>query len=327
MKEAVPSDTLVADAALYTEENIQALHDRVTFITRMPDSLKETKRAIDAALRSSLTPLDDKLSFLSLPTTYADVPQRMVVVFSPDKLARDRDTLEKRVVKQSKEELKQCKKLTRQEFAHEKDAQKALSQWKKKCKWMELSEARIVAKQRYAKAGRPCAGSLKVEAVYHIAGTPAVSKTKKEEALRTKGYFVLVTNELDKEKLSDAEVIRRYKNQSKVERGFFPHKGVRFRSHPLRGPRFRFLKDPAVRGAGILREESGTFDGADVYHDLVLAGVCRVRVSTKKGVGGERADGAESEKEADATADDAMGVCRCSWGFMRWWFPGATGGC
>lgn len=37
---------------------------------------------------------------------------------------------------------------------------------------------------------------------------------------RQTGMLILATNELDKERLANAEILREYKGQQKVERGF-----------------------------------------------------------------------------------------------------------
>ena len=43
---------------------------------------------------------------------------------------------------------------------------------------------------------------------------------KVEHLLNQKGYFILATNQLDKQKISDAEVLSEYKRQQKTERSF-----------------------------------------------------------------------------------------------------------
>ncbi len=84
----------------------------------------------------------------------------------------------------------------------------------------------IIGKEHYEKAGRPAKDAKPTGYTYHISGevvadVSAGNKVKKERAV-----FILATNELDHNTLSDAEILSTYKGQAKVERGF------------------RFLKDP-----------------------------------------------------------------------------------
>lgn len=226
LKQATTVDYVVADAALYSEENVQALHQQVKFITRMPVSIKETKQAIIQASCSERKAFDAKLSYVPMTCRYAGVKQRMVVVYSPDNYQRCVRLLDKQIAQGSVKEGKQLRELLRQEFSCKQDAERAIKRYEKKCKWLALKEVSIEPIKQYEGSGRPCANKKPKQVSWRIACTSVVSQHKRSQALKTKGYFVLVTNELDEQKLSDCDVIREYKSQSKVERGF------------------RFLKDP-----------------------------------------------------------------------------------
>ena len=53
------------------------------------------------------------------------------------------------------------------------------------------------------------------------AGPVSLISARYEEQLSRKGRFILATNQLDKELLPDPTVLREYKGQNNVERGFF----------------------------------------------------------------------------------------------------------
>ncbi len=226
LKQVQGFEYIVADSALYTRDNIQALHENILFITRMPSSLKQAQGAIHTASQSQLTALDDKLSYIELPCGYGNVAQRMVVVYSQENFQRAQQALNKQIDKQSKQETTELNKLLRQDFACEKDARQAIGRFQKRCKWLQLKEIQYNCIKHYKQVGRPSVQAQVTRVSYRIQATSYIPASKKQEALRTKGYFILVTNERDTKKLPAAEVIRQYKAQSKVERGF------------------RFLKDP-----------------------------------------------------------------------------------
>ena len=62
--------------------------------------------------------------------------------------------------------------------------------------------------------------------VYRIEGNPGSLLQERTRLIERKSCFILATNELDSEELPDEELLKAYKDQQKVERGF------------------RFLKDP-----------------------------------------------------------------------------------
>ena len=93
-------------------------------------------------------------------------------------------------------------------------------------KYTSLHEVQIVERPGYKKSGRRAKGANPDKNLYFIEGVTASITATFNVKLHEKSCFVLATNQLDKEELSDEEILIRYKDQNKVEKGF------------------RFLKDP-----------------------------------------------------------------------------------
>ena len=77
---------LVADSALYTAETLPTLNE-LCWITRVPETLKEARQAIEVAAPVLMEVLD-KMSYQCLESAYAGVKQRWVVVYSPEAYQR-----------------------------------------------------------------------------------------------------------------------------------------------------------------------------------------------------------------------------------------------
>ena len=74
--------------------------------------------------------------------------------------------------------------------------------------------------KKHTGKGRPKAGSEKIIKGYRIDYRLASSLEKIGNYQRRLGRFILATNELEADKLSDTEVLKQYKEQTQVERGF-----------------------------------------------------------------------------------------------------------
>ena len=74
---------LVADSALYSEENLQQLAvTGTTWITRVPATLTEAQTALEHAIPETMLPLRDGYRDQAHTVTYGSVPQRWVLIYS-----------------------------------------------------------------------------------------------------------------------------------------------------------------------------------------------------------------------------------------------------
>lgn len=76
----------VADSALYTEETLQLISDKVYWITRVPETLKESKDMIASVNVADMHSFEDKqlstYRYINVCSAYAGVKQHWMVIFS-----------------------------------------------------------------------------------------------------------------------------------------------------------------------------------------------------------------------------------------------------
>jgi transposase len=156
---------------------------------------------------------------------YAGIPQRWLLVYSEQAYEREKKTVTKRTEKDLKEKNKEIKVLGLKEFNCEFDAKQELNEIEKKFKYHKLEEVKIVQKTVKSSRGRPKKTDL-LSIKYKITAKLVEDEVKIAHVLKGKGKFIIATNELDDKALSADALLRNYKGQQSVERGF------------------RFLKDP-----------------------------------------------------------------------------------
>ena len=189
------------------------------WISRVPETLNLACDVIDVVAPGLMR--DPTLAaFRRFRVSYGDVKQRWVIVFSPNAYQRAQKTVPKQCSKQSATELKTFAKLCKQDFANEADAHKALAAFKKQLKMTFVSEAQVNIVPRYKGKGRPAQGREPSAIVYRIEGGLASMLQERTRRLVCSSCFILATNQLNCEALSDEDLIAAYKNQQKVERGF-----------------------------------------------------------------------------------------------------------
>lgn len=219
LKAAQASRYLVADAALYVKETIEHLAAMgQLFITRVPQTLKESKGLVSQAHELVFEEISQGYQGVWHESHYGEVKQKWLLVRSEQAAKREGHTLDKRIKKRQEQAEKSFKKLAKQRFFCEADAQKALQQWSKKQEVVDV-DANITAVAVYAKAGRPKATDIPKRIDYQISGTLSASGQYKEQALRQLGLFIIATNDLS-DTLSMEKLLSTYKSQQSVEKGF-----------------------------------------------------------------------------------------------------------
>ena len=119
---------LVADSALYSEDNLQRLSEtRLKWITRVPATLREAQAALAQANPQTMAPLPDGYRDRTLTSTYGGVAQRWVLISSEQRLPQAQRTVDKPWLTHSEQEVHACKRLGRTAFACAADAQQALA--------------------------------------------------------------------------------------------------------------------------------------------------------------------------------------------------------
>lgn len=221
-------DYVVADSALYSADHIGDLDKAGTkFITRVPGTIEEAKQAAQEADLEAMTSLADGYRATALHSEYGDVRQRWLLVWSEEAEQRAVDQAPKQLEREHTEEKKAFRELKEQKFACREDAEKALDAFEEDLTASVLTEGRVLRAVHFTmdSDGTPVETG---EDRYLLQGRLVPSEAREAELVKRKSLFILATNELDREKLSDKELLKGYKGQHSVERGF------------------RFLKNPEL---------------------------------------------------------------------------------
>lgn len=225
---------LVADAALYTAENLKQLQG-LKWLSRVPLTLSEAQAVIRQVVPfAEWEGLAEGYRLIEVCTSYAKVPQRWVVVESDKRREADLKQLQKRVKQDEQRQQRRLDQLAQAAFACEADALNAIKQFEQTLHYCCLRQISVVEQAHHGKRGRPKQGSQPQSRSYHVQATLVLNAEVIEEHQGFAGRFILATNELECEplhtlegaSLNAVEVLAEYKKQQSSERGF------------------RFLKDP-----------------------------------------------------------------------------------
>ncbi|WFN33986.1 IS1634 family transposase [Methanogenium sp. S4BF] len=220
----------VADAAFYTEKNLQSLGRHMFWISRVPVTIKDVKELIKSDFQ--FTPcVDERYSYSEYFSEYAGIRQKWVMYHSEPMHEQQNKTFQKNLVKDLERAKTSLRKVCAQEFACEPDARIAAEKWLDKHPEYLFSELEILTVQRKEekKRGRPKAGEPLVHS-YKITADIEYDDSVVEQERQNLGRFVLATNDTG---MSADELLANYKGQGSVERGF------------------RFLKDKSFRVAEV----------------------------------------------------------------------------
>ncbi|WP_368986383.1 IS1634 family transposase [Caldifermentibacillus hisashii] len=225
-----------ADSALITTENLAEIQQqKLSFISRLPDTfslsteLKKEAWSLNNWERvGSLSNKKDAAIYQiqAFERQIQNLPYRFLVVHSNNLDQRKEKTLNRAIEKEEIQLKKEIEKLSKVPFHCKEDALEAIQAFKKKQKTsyfcyelnVQMSDQPVKRKKR----GRPKKDEqTKREQVYQIQ-LESFKKDrdfieKKKKKLST---FVLITNKLDEETLSNQEVLKIYKGQSAAETRF-----------------------------------------------------------------------------------------------------------
>jgi transposase len=225
----------VADAALYSESNLQAM-SHLKWLTRVPQTLKLAQECLDAPHDFQTS---DRTGYRMAETQsdYGGISQRWLVVESEVRRQSDLDHLTAQVETAHTQAQKKLTKLSAQEFACEADALNAARALSETLPWHQFTELTTTPQSRYARRGKPSATDTP-RTVYLVSAILMADTAKVDTYRRRAGRFILATNVLDPLQLSAETLLTEYKNQQSTERGF------RFLKDPLFFASSVFLKTP-----------------------------------------------------------------------------------
>ncbi len=228
---------LVADSALYSADTIQNW-SQGKWVTRVPATSSEAKHLLAETRDEQLQAAEREGYFYTETTSeYGGVDQRWLVVLYEPRRDQEQRRLDQRITRESDQLGKQAKKLARQVFNCQVDAQHALDRFAQQWTWHTVT-GELVTTTRYAQPGRPTPES-EVVTEWHIRITYELDEQAVTQQQHSLGKYIIATNELDPTRLSTADLLTVYKDQNtSVERGF------RFLKDPLFFAHRLFLKKP-----------------------------------------------------------------------------------
>lgn len=229
----------VADSALYSQENLQALAG-LRWLSRVPATLNQAKECLQDTADEALEATQIAgYRVAALTRQFAGIEQRWLVVESEARKVSDLKHLAKQVTEQQKKANAQLQKLSRKRFACAADALAAAKELEGTWRYHRLvqvtvEEHPLKAKRSNASNTAPSLSPLR----FGVQATLVEEATAIAMETRRAGRFILATNILDSAQLSDEDLLVEYKAQQSTERGF------RFLKDPLFFTSSVFLKSP-----------------------------------------------------------------------------------
>lgn len=234
MQEAFASPrTWIFDSEFYSKPSVKACGTDIKWITRVSERVKLAKNLVEEVEEDKFVPAKDLDDYHlhGLGMDFGGVAQRWVVVESEKAEVKEQKTLEKIICKKREKAENQLWHLSCKEFDTKDHAIKEARELQKAWKYHKVAgdledQATLeFTEVRHKKNGGKGAPKK---------GEPMITKYKPkfkvqrreeeiEKAFRKKGRFIVATNDLE---LDDEAILKAYKTQQNVERGF------------------RFLKDP-----------------------------------------------------------------------------------
>ncbi len=224
----------VADSGVYSQSNMRQLNEAgVKWVSRVPETSQEAKAVVQEGSEQWQTAGDGSTQWYSRVMTLPQGTERWLIVRTQASQQRAQVSLQRQVTAAQPSWQQKCWHLSNRHFACEADAREALErELKGKPTWLEV-RSEVVAHPRHASKGRPRKEASPTIHQWQIVATVAVNKPRVDEAELRKACFIVGTNELQSEALSDQELVATYKDQGGVERGF------------------RFLKDPLFLASSV----------------------------------------------------------------------------
>lgn len=255
--------TFIADSALYSADNIKELPENVKFITRVPETINELKKHYASLSLNEFIEIDENYSYQEVTSEYAGLKQRWIIILSQAAHKKKLKTFEKNLAKKSESELKKYNKLSKKLFACKADALKAADDFFQKCKNINYSELNLIEVKVFKGKGRP-SKNAKPKIQYQIQAYLKTDLNSIENQKSRLGFFTLATNHMDN--YTASEILKLYKDQGKVERGF------------------RFLKDHTFMASSIYLEKPQRIEALMFIMSLCLMVYSALEYRIRKGL-------------------------------------------
>lgn len=237
-KKSTAPKYLVADCKLYHKKNAEFLA-KIGFLTLIPSTISLEKSSISRAIHTNQwTKIDDNYQYVINEVEHMGIKQRWMVIYSNAANHRANKSIVRQVERARVAVKKDLFHLQAQRFACQTDAQRAMNKLTKNIKYHQIAEQKFVEHKVYEGKGRPKKDAPVKCIEWQISAELIENEAAIKQVVEQKSCFVLATN-IDKEVLSAEELLKHYKAQSEVEKGF------RFLKDPLFFVSSLFIKKPS----------------------------------------------------------------------------------
>ena len=221
---------LCGDSALYTSDNVKMMQDSgIKFVTRAADGkLKSVQNFIAEHRGDELSVIDEVNKGRIYTVQDCDVSQKWLLVYSSAAESRNEHSVERFAENELKKQNKRIAELQKAYYSCEPDADKEIQKFKKKCNsYCKVVKAEIIKEEIPKKGRKPKVAKLDEEKQYRykLDIEVAIDEDYCSMVKRNRSFFVVATNDVARD-WEPGELLKQYKSQCRVERGF------------------RFLKDP-----------------------------------------------------------------------------------
>ena len=231
--DAEPS-VYVVDNGIYSESNMRQLNAAcIKWVSRVSETSTEAKTVLHEGSQDWQRSEDGSIQWFCREMELPQGSERWVIVRTSASEQRAQASLQRQVNHAQASWERKCWHLGTRRFACEADARAAFErELKGKPTWLEV-RSDVVAHPHYTGKGRPRKEASPTTYQWQIVATVTVNQPRVDEEALRKACFIVGTNELESEALSDQALVTTYKEQGGVERGF------------------RFLKDPLFLASSV----------------------------------------------------------------------------
>ena len=220
---------LCGDSALYSAENIAEIENSgIKYVTRAADGkLKSVQKFITEHSSDELTDIDEHNQGRIYTVDNGNITQKWLLVHSNTAEFRNKHSVDACAQRELDKLNKVIKGYSKTCYSCEPDAQKEIDKFTKKCSYCRIACSSVIKEEIPTRGRKPKAPKPDSEKQYRykIDISIEIDRDYWEQVKRNKSFFVIATNDVERDWLP-GELLKQYKSQNKVERGF------------------RFMKDP-----------------------------------------------------------------------------------
>jgi transposase len=230
-----PEEPLVVfESGGYSQANMKAYNEaKIRWCSRVPETSAEAKAALAHQPEQWQEFSDHSGHYVRLQQSLPQGEERWMMIRTKQNLEAAGKSLQKKASKDHAIWQKRLWHLSAQAFACEVDAEEAWNKTISKLPtWLQASKS-LVGEPHYGKAGRPPVQTEPVRMSWKLVPTLQIDQQALQRAADHQARFLIATNELSTDQLSDEARLSVYKEQGGVERGF------------------RFLKDPLFLASSV----------------------------------------------------------------------------